>query len=380
MTAVPVLDEKMRALLMKLRKGADASVSLPQVIKVLTLLGGWRIEEIVSLVPLHYEKSVNHDVMKFGLWREDEEGARRVYDELRALEVSRLPSNPKLGQFVVMELEPFTQKKSYRLFHGANYKLWVGVPGYRFTDPTGRVFELLPNRHDVFRGSSLGEQDQGLPTIDAKGLKKRLVTYDLMPWLKTETTYLDQVNEVLGTEPHEKGAPRTRENTGSCGACFENIKLEPSRSSDLPVMVLHGYKRPRTGHVEGRCPGENMPPYELSPAATKSELALLKSQYEHTLDYLTHLKDGSIDEFSVSDDGPIVRKSELPASVWEKELRNHQKRVDNQLQHLKAHKLVYEWLVKNWEKRPLPVPNVPAIQWLERAARELRKERAPARS
>ncbi len=374
MTAPPVLDDKMRAMLMKLRKGADASVSLPQLLKVLTLLGGWRVEEIVGLVPLHYEKSEGHGLMKYGLWRNDEIGARSVYDTLKKLQVDRLPSNPKLGQVFVTELDPFRmQDQGYRKAYGAQYKLWVASPGYRVTDPQGRVFEVLPNRHDVNSGKSLGEQDQGLPVVDAKHLKKRLVTYDILPWLKKETPYLDQINDLLGTEAHQPAAPRTRENTGTCGACFHNYKLEHGGGAKLPRIVLHGYKRPGWGHVVGRCSGEDLPPYELSPEATKAELGQLRAMYKSTAEYLARVKAGAITEFSPFFGSPVVRKSELPASVWDLELRNHEKRLTNELNELEDTMRVYEWLVKHWEKRPLPDPGVPEFNWLGHAARQIRK-------
>jgi hypothetical protein len=371
----PTLDDKARVLLMKLRKGADASVSLPQLFRVLELLGGWRVEEIVGLVPLHYEKEESsHGEMKYGLWRTDEAQARQVYDTLRSLQVDKLPAHPKLGHFYVKELEPFRHRdEGYRQAYGAQYKVWAGLPGYRVTDPRGHVFELLPTRHDISSGRSLGEQDLGLPTIDAKHVKKRLRTYNLLPWLKKETTYLDQINELLGTEPHMPAAPRTRENTGSCGACFENIKLEAGKSGGLPVMVLHGYRRPGIGHVVGRCPGEHLPPYELSPEATKKELDNLKRNYQATLEYLNRVKAGAITEFSAFFGGPVVRKSELPSTVWEQELRSHANRLTNELQHLEATRKVYEWLVTHWEKRALPRPNERVFQWLEHAARQLRK-------
>ena len=377
MSAPPVLDDKTRVLLTKMRKGADASVSVPQLMKVLTMLGGgWRVEEIVGLTPLHYEKgdAGNEREMKYGLWRVDESGAREVYDKLRSLQVDRLPSHPKLGQFFVTGLEPFRfRDEGYRKAYGAQYKLWAATPGYRVTDPAGHVFELLPTRYDINHSGSMQREEQGLPTVDAKALKRRLRTYDIFPWLKKNTSYLDDLNALLGTEPHEKATPRTRENTGTCGACFGNFKLEHTRGV-LPVTVLHGYRRPGTGHTVGRCPGEDMPPYELSPEATKKELADLKGQHASTLGYLKRLKAGEVTEFSPYFGSPPVRKSEVPAVVWEREVKNQEARLKGDLERLEATILVYGWLVKNWEKRPLPKVGDREFNWLEHAGRQLRKQ------
>ena len=65
------LDEKMKALLLKLRKGADASLTQRALFKVLALLGGWRVEEIIGLVPMHYtwEPPTRHfDTIYFDIW------------------------------------------------------------------------------------------------------------------------------------------------------------------------------------------------------------------------------------------------------------------------------------------------------------------------
>jgi hypothetical protein len=372
----PVLDDKMRALLMKMRKGADASVSVPQLMKVLTMLGGgWRVEEIVGLTPLHYEKGdagSKHEI-KYGLWREDESGASEIYDKLRAMQVERLPSHPKLGQFFVAGLEPFSLRdEGYRKAYGAKYKLWAATPGYRVTDPAGHVFELLPSRHDINHSGSTQSQERGLPVIDAKELKRRLRTSGIFPWLKKSTSYLDDLNALLGTAPHEKATPRTRENTGTCGACFGNFKLEHTRG-ELPLTVLHGYRRPGSGHTVGRCPGEDHPPYELSPEATKKELGGLKEQHASTLGYLKRLRGGEVSEF-VFFGSPPVRKSEVPAVVWEHEVKNHERRLKGDLERLEATILVYGWLVKNWEKRPLPQVGEREFNWLEHAGMQLRKQ------
>lgn len=48
-------------------------------------------------------------------------------------------------------------------------------------------------------------------------------------------------------------------NTGTCGWCGKRQKLSGSS-----VMVLHGYKRPGDGWIQGECPGVGSLPYELS--------------------------------------------------------------------------------------------------------------------
>jgi hypothetical protein len=366
-----VLDDKGRALLGKLRKGADASLTLAQLFKVLRFLGGWQIEEIVSFVPMQYVYDGKE--IKRVLLVEDQAQARALYGKLQSLQVRSVPSSAKLGQLVVMNLEPFRHfPQSYREPWGAHYDLWVGLPGYRITDPNGKVFELLPNHHDLDGGKSMGERDRTLPTVDAKALLKRLRVYDLTAWLKKQTPYLDQINAALGTEHHAPGAVRTRANTGSCGACFKNVKLEHPGGGKLPVTVLHGYQRPGTGHIEGRCPGENMPPYELSPEATDKERRVLKGQADNLTVHLHRLKSGHVTEFTPYFGAPQVRKSELPEVIWEREIRNEIKRTENQRDGVLDVMKAYEWLVQNWEKHELPKEGEREINWLGIAERKVR--------
>jgi hypothetical protein len=350
--APPVLDEKMKALLLKLRKGADASLSLGQLFKVLDLLGGWKVETIVGLAQIHY------DTHKHALDIEnDESAARAAYDVIKAHEVSALPTNPKLGQAYVMELEPFNSyQHAYdksRMYHGAHYKVWMGVPGYRVEDPHGKVFEVLPTRHDIHSGMSIHDTQQGLPVVDAKRLKKSLRTYDLLPWLKKDTSYLDQINALLGMEAHEPAAPRTRDNSGSCGVCFQNVKLKQDR------VVLHGYKRPGVGYVIGDCFGMNYPPFELSDEATKDYVAkVLIPSLKNAKVYLHRLEAGEVTVL-----GEPKREIKVGDPRWERALedaiRNAKRAIEAAEDYLKA----YEALIQHWKVRPLPKEGDRHIDW-----------------
>ena len=377
-----VLDDKGRALLGKLRKGADASLSLPQLFKVLQFLGGWRIEDIVGLVPMHYEKDDPSTArgIKYSLWVEDEQKAREVYDVLQSLQVRSLPRSAKLGELFVIDLEPFRAfPQAYKKAWGTQYALWAAMPGYRITDPNGNSFELLPTRHDVSSGMSIRDREQDLPRIEPKSLLKRLGVGDIMGWLKKDTPYLDQINEVLGTEHHRPGAVRTRENTGTCGACFKNAKLEHARGAKLPVTVLHGYKRPGTGSIEGRCPGEHMPPYELSWEATELERRHLAAALTAQNSYIARLKSGQVTEFSPYFGAPIVRKSELTPALWEMEIRNQVKREERERDDLEFRTNVYDWLVKNWQQRDLPVEGKIEVDYYGLAARKVHASELAAR-
>ena len=365
------LDEKMKALLLKLRKGADASLSMGQLIKVLALLGGWRVEEIVGLTQIHYEDS------KHTLRTDDEVKARAAYDIIKRFEVASLPTHPKLGGYYVMDLEPFkvfeTAWAKERKEHGAEYKLWVGTPGYRFTDPEGKVFELLPDRHDFGSGQSLQERQQGLPTVDVKYLKKRLRLYDLLPWMKQHTTYMAQINQTLGMEEHVPAAQRTRDNTGTCGVCFRNIKIV--RKGEHTFMALHGYNRPGDGFIIGKCPGGDHAPYELSAEATKMVLKSAESHLAVYEKYLHGLDDPNLQEFdenyfNMSAPAKMVRRD---YAHWEAALDRHKSSIGYKVSAAKAERDIYKWLVEHWALHDLPKEGDKEVDYWTIAARSVGK-------
>lgn len=366
-----VLDEKMKALLLKLRKGADSSLSIPQFFKVVALLGGWRVEEIVGLIPIHYPRGEVEREMLQHIHSDNEQEARAFYDKVKSHEVSNLPTNPQLGQLYVMDLAPFKSWQdtwdATKMNHGAGYKLWVGVPGYRITDPNGKVFELLPNRHDVKES----HRDNVLPTIDAKGLKKKLRPWDMLKWAKAHTTWLAQINEILGLDPHEKSGPggrpampRTRENTGTCGACLRNIKLV-WKSDQLPTMALHGYNRPGHGYVIGKCFGGDHPPYELSPEGTKIMLGYIKQQFEGTKEVVEFFK-GSPEKFEHQ---KRTYDKAVDPEAWEFGLKHALASAESALHFPAMDFKAYSWLVDHWEKRDLPQEGTSHIDWYLQALR-----------
>lgn len=363
------LDERMKALLLKLRKGADASLSMGQLIKVLALLGGWRVEEIVGLTQIHYDDHAH------ALRTEDEAKARAAWENLKKLEVASLPATPKLGGYYVMDLQPLkafeTPWANARKEHGAEYKLWVGTPGYRFTDPEGKVYELLPSRHDFSSGMSIQQREQGLPEVDVKNLKKRLRLYDLLPWMKEHTTYMAQINQTLGMEEHVPAAQRTRDNTGTCGVCFRNIKI--IRKGEHTFMALHGYNRPGDGFIVGRCPGGDHAPYELSAEATKRVLKDAQAHLDGIEKYLRTLEDPNLQEFDEShfDMGAPAKVIRRDYAHWEAALDRHKSSVKYKVAAAKAERDIFNWLVEHWELRALPKEGDKEIDWWTIAARKV---------
>jgi hypothetical protein len=358
--ATIALDDRMKALLLKLRKGADSTLSLPQLFKVLELLGGWRVEEIIGLVPMHF-KSEGKDRKEL-LAEDNETLARVMYDKLRSEVVTSLPTHPQEGRRYVMDLEDLksweNQFSTTGKVHGATYNAWFGAPGWRFTDPEGHTFELLPGRWD-------------LPKPEGRD-RKKLRPWDVLRWLKKDTTYLAQINELLGTEPHEKAAPRTRENTGTCGACLRNIKLV-EKSNAPPTMALHGYNRPGHGYVVGKCLGGNHPPYELSAEATKAMVKIISEKLHKLKKTLAYLE-GNPDRFTKGE--KVILKSDMDEAAWDYEVKKSIEYVKWDMRFPESDFKAYTWLVANWKERPLPQAGTKHIEWYDEAMRHGGKEAA----
>lgn len=348
------IDDKTRKLLLKLRKGADASLSLSQLFKVLAQLGGWTVEAIVGLTPIHYTAEQHKDLLAV-ISIEGEARARAVYDVFAARAVTALPASPALGESYVMALPPFAEiKPYYKPNHfGARFELWIGTPGYRVTAPTGELFEILPTRHDL---PDMHRDLMALPVIDPKALQRRLRPYDVLRWLKAETSYLEQINALLGMEAHVPAAERTRENTGTCGACFRNIKLDQDHKDhdDHPTMALHGYQRPGDGAIHGRCSGGTYAPYELSATATEQERDFAESRLGHALKHLARMQDPAMCEFSVGNFGrePTVHKK--GDRDWDRALEYAIDSAKRAVDRAEDEHAVYVWLVTNWTLRALP--------------------------
>jgi hypothetical protein len=128
-------EEKLKALLLKLRKGADASISMKQLIEVLNTLGGWKVEPFVGLVKLHgYSKEEDAPTQ----FVEDNADQVQAYWELvKREEVSTLPSSPQLGKRYTMDVTEPTAKGWIENHTGFKYRAWFGAKGIRFTSPEG---------------------------------------------------------------------------------------------------------------------------------------------------------------------------------------------------------------------------------------------------
>lgn len=80
--------------------------------------------------------------------------------------------------------------------------------------------------------------------------------------------------------------------TGTCPCCFGEYVAKGT-------MVLHGYKRPGTGWINGRCPSSSRyRPYEVSVEGTVAMLGLAQSALKDNKEWLRKLQAGEVLEFT----------------------------------------------------------------------------------
>ncbi len=199
----------------------------------------------------------------------------------------------------------------------------------------------------------------------------RVVTfYKFTPWLLKDTSFEADLAQVLGMEKYDPSAVyvRTREGTGTCPACFRNIKLDAAQK-----MVHHGYQRPGIGYIVGDCFCVGYLPYELSSEGTKAFLErAIRPALDAARGYLKALKGDKITQFErkVEDHSQprdnrtwrfpvkkiIVREgeNEEPGYSFKNMLESAIRETEHRVKSISADVKAYETLIADWKLAPLP--------------------------
>jgi hypothetical protein len=358
--AAQMPEDKRKALLLKIRKGATSAITLTQWLAVIELVGGsWDIE--LGFVPLHDEKEpgeyrpVHHGGYGAALdWIEKQ---RTKY---LTMQVSELPADPSPGQHVTAEVSPIQQPVPDSIYFTCLE--WLAVYGIRVDMPDGESCLGMPHRYDI----------EKRPDDFLVDLSPRIYNYsvfrDIERWLMKETDFLDRVCQILDMEKHVPGAQRTRDNTGCCPVCFREMKLEPGA---IPVMVAHGFRRPRhlRQHV-GNCWGVGRQPYELTSIGCQDYIrAVLLPDLAETDEITKQIEEDFPDEYP----HPFQYKTRVKRGDREFEL-GRQKSLDHWKDMRKAkvdHIRLYETFVAEWKPRDLPVEGGPPRLWINEIARKV---------
>ncbi len=345
---------KIEALLPKLRRYADASLSVKQVFEVLAYLGGWSVTYEPALLSMdrHGDKEDFAD--------ENHDHAKRMHEKY-AVPLDPATIVPVVDESYYGNATDIRTSEGYggRVYYMFEYDHWRGVPSYVVRSPEGKVFRFMPQRYGGFE-------------------LKDLRAYDLLGWLKTETDYLRQISNKLGlptyAEEKENAKPRTRDNTGSCPCCLRNIKLHEVRgvgytnpvkemTEPHPAMVLHGYERPGHGSINGKCFGVDYPPYEISPAGTiafRDQVILPRIAMNQN--YLARLQAGEVDSINLGSlfHARVVSKGE---AGWERAVKQKTAEVESELKGLERDRKTLQRLIDTWKVRPLPTEGSPIPDW-----------------
>ena len=325
--------EKLKEILLKLRKKAYSSLSATQLVTALESLGGWKIDTTaIGLKSLSYGKD------KTIVFDRNEDHVRSQWVTAKKNEVQHLPTNPTKSQKYTMDVSDVEVNSAGNAWRFSLYE-WFGVPAIRFTAPNGKSFDLLGRE---------GKEPLKSPI------------YDIAPWLYKETDLVDQISKALEmqTPDEEKAdkAPRTRNNTGSCPCCFGNYKIR-SKSNDLPEMVLHGFKRPGWGEVQGRCFGVGFPPFELSPKGTKHLIEHLQEGQERREKFINDLKSGKITSLHIETSTKrlqlVTPESEGPVG-WAAIVKNKIRDIEFDHAQVERDLRTLTKLVNDWKLQPLP--------------------------
>lgn len=374
----PIAEDKLAVLLPKLRKGADSSLTAAQVISVAQALG-WTVEPMVYVAidqPPFTEKFYTHHLSA-------------AEDHRSSLLARALPGPPEAlapGERAVWnvgEIESWPMSDSPT---GHSYRVTSdqaeGVVGLRFIDTYGKVIDYVPDAH-ARRSRWKGKSS---PTVmDAPGFML-LSGGSGRASLRDASSWLDDINRRLGTEPHVS-RPRTREGTATCWFCWRNIKMTPNG-----LLVHHGYQRPGTGEIQGDCLGVHRKPYELAVDPGQEALAAHQRSAENHRDEAARLRSGSVTEMyrrSRSQNGnDIVVPSGEPGwgetqegktvrvgtSAWadmiDSAARRHESRADSE----EAQVALYQHAVDSWQKRPLPTEKDFEFDHLFRLMKEAREK------
>jgi hypothetical protein len=314
----PTAPDKLALLLPKVRKGATASMTLTNLVSILDKIG-WKIESTVGWVQIHQNTHLHH------VFNADAESHGRAVKKA----ITSLPAKAVAGKTVISEVSELKAGTSGSYF---THKEWSGAEGYKVTAKDGQSVVVLPGKYDLMRDTEKQIRSSEIfAALDKIGLR-------------------GAASESLGVEEHVPADARSRENTGTCGVCWGNFKLDAGR------MVLHGYQRPGWGHVLGQCSAVRMQPLETSPATAEYWLEKhLRPQLrgeERTLDRIDH---DEVSEILIGRDpkksNDWVKRGE-PMFVMH--LRHMRDNCARTIENLKVDIKLYETILKAWKIRPMP--------------------------
>jgi hypothetical protein len=326
-----ITPEKLNALMLKARKGATASFTLAQIAALLEAIGG-SLKPVVGLV-------AHQDAGKWNTLYPRLQGIESQWKTLlQKYVVPSLPPKPKAGALYVMDLQEGVTDRFGPSTDEIQFHSWVAAGGVEIQTPDGKSTTLFPDKYEI----------PEIRRILEHGEEKRSVRGDIVSrWLTKNTDWIARINKYLGSEEHVPAAERTRDGTGTCPVCYQNIKLSPAST-----MVLHGYKRPGHGTVHGSCFGVGYPAFEVSP---KGIIAYLEKGIEPSLKVtqarLVALEAGSIQQIMIGSRNNVVTPED---PRWPNLLADTIRDTKTRIRQIEMDHAAYSRLKLHWVERDLP--------------------------
>lgn len=279
----PMKPERILDFMRKLRKNSAQGIKGFELAEVLEALPGWQcadVTEVKSLGPGH-ERNYGDAVTKKN-FRE-----ARDHQVARAPKPGEFPPGTKVYQGVSdLTSEGFSWKQAWEI---------RSVAAPKVTSPAGETWPDK-NSHDSIERWNIHSTDSFLRAYAAH--------IGILRWLREDTSFLADISAKLRLPTFEEertGKIRTRDNTGTCPACFGGskefkFKLEPKAKKgsekNLPGMTHHGYTQEygRGAHRGDDCFGQDWPPFELSSEGTVAYIAKMQATKASHEDFLHRLE------------------------------------------------------------------------------------------
>lgn len=338
--ARPMKESAILALMAKMRKrqGTFRGAELKQVLEYL----GWTVSEKVAWRHLRaYAGKDADDPDTYSA--ADLRHVEAVRDDYLAHQVDELPdpTTLKLNDRIYLDVGPVTEREgSYGKTYSFTYQGWQVATDVVLTGPGGHTWTA-----PMSLATWMAEYPNG----------------PCLKWLYGETPFLQQVSDRLGLPTYEaekadRTRARTRDNTGTCPACFRNQKMTPGslHGSDRtrPGMVLHGYMRPGLGYVVGNCFGQGWPPFELSSEGTVAWVARLHDHVHAVEVSIANLESGKV-EVLIDREKP-VKKTDVPEHEWNRILHARLDKLRHELKSVERTIDDLDKAIKSWTLAPLP--------------------------
>jgi hypothetical protein len=250
--------------------------------------------------------------------------------------------NPDLGK-TLRELMPAFDHFGWRVEFGDS-------AGVRFLAPDGATFVskglFAYDEEDLNRNYPFIIKNSDGLTLE-KWMNQHHFQDQVLTELQMESLAIETERKKLEKEE------RARVGKATCSCCFGPFMLLPKAKrgdKSMPGVVLHGYKRPGRGYLEGECFGAGWPPFELSSEGTSAYLVHLESILEGLEKGLGRIERDEYDHLSIGLQG--YAKKDTDPAVWRVYLK---RAIDQQKYQIRGVTDVLDLVKKklgSWEPHP----------------------------